>query len=44
MDPLIQLEHLVKDYRMGGMPVHALKCVALHRAWGVRGDWALGLG
>ena len=29
MDPLIQLEHLVKDYRMGGMPVHALKGVSL---------------
>ena len=39
MDPLIQLEHLVKDYRMGGMPVHALKGVSLSIERGrVRGD------
>ncbi len=46
MDPLIQLEHLVKDYRMGGMPVHALKGVSLeHRARRVRGDYgSFGLG
>ena len=29
MDPLIQLEHLVKDYQLGDMPVHALKGVSL---------------
>ena len=29
MDPVIQLNHLVKNYQMGGTPVHALKDVSL---------------
>ena len=29
MDRVIQMDHLVKDYRLGGLPVHVLKGVSL---------------